>query len=46
MRHRDDETQRYLTEFFVTAAREHTAGFQDWYDKLTTEERHKLEHPQ
>lgn len=43
MRHRDDETQRYLTEFFVNAAREHTAGFQDWYNMLTADEKAKLD---
>lgn len=41
-RQRDDETQAYLTEFFLKAARENVAGFQDWYSMLTQEEREKL----
>lgn len=42
IRQRDDETQAYLTEFFVTAARENVAGFQDWYALLTEDEKAKL----
>ncbi|KAI1809233.1 ARM repeat-containing protein [Poronia punctata] len=42
MRHRDDETQQYLTEFFVAAARENIAGFGNWYNSLTEEEKGKL----
>ncbi|KAL1868216.1 hypothetical protein VTK73DRAFT_3809 [Phialemonium thermophilum] len=42
IRQRDDETQAYLTEFFIRAARENIAGFQDWYNMLTEEEKGKL----
>ena len=42
MRQRDDETQAYLTEFFVRAARENLAGFQDWFPMLTEDEQAKL----
>ncbi|KAI1280003.1 armadillo-type protein [Xylaria sp. FL0933] len=42
MRHRDDETQQYLSEFFVAAARENIAGFGEWYNNLTEEEKGKL----
>jgi hypothetical protein len=42
MRHRDDETQQYLTEFFVTAARDNIAGFGEWYNSLTKDEKGKL----
>ena len=42
IRQRDDETQAYLTEFFIRAASENTAGFQDWYNMLTEEEKGKL----
>ncbi|KAI0396710.1 ARM repeat-containing protein [Xylariaceae sp. FL0594] len=42
MRHRDDETQQYLTEFFVTIARDNVAGFGEWYNNLTDEEKGKL----
>ncbi|KAI1381856.1 ARM repeat-containing protein [Hypoxylon crocopeplum] len=42
MRHRDDETQAYLSEFFLTAARDNIAGFADWYNSLTEEEKTKL----
>ena len=40
---KDDETQAYLTEFFVGAARDNTANFQEWYGMFTDEERTKLE---
>jgi hypothetical protein len=43
MRSRDDETQRYLTEFFVNAAREPTDGFRHWFTLLTQDEKAKLE---
>ena len=43
LRQRDDETQAYLTEFFVAAARENVAGFQGWYELLTEEEKGKLQ---
>ena len=41
-RQRDDETQAYLTEFFIRCARENVANFQDWYNMLTEEEKAKL----
>ncbi|KAL2879038.1 hypothetical protein SGCOL_005738 [Colletotrichum sp. CLE4] len=41
-RQRDDETQAYLTEFFLRTARENVANFQEWYAMLTEEERGKL----
>lgn len=40
---KDDETQAYLSEFFMSAARDNVAGFQEWYGMLTGEERSKLE---
>ncbi|KAI1104066.1 ARM repeat-containing protein [Jackrogersella minutella] len=43
MRHRDDETQAYLTEFFLGAARENIAGFGEWYNQLTEDEKAKLQ---
>lgn len=42
MRQRDDETQAYLTEFFLKAGRENIAGFNELYAALTDEERTKL----
>ena len=42
MRQRDDETQAYLTEFFLKAANEDTAGFNEIYGALTEGERLKL----
>ncbi|ROT42912.1 ARM repeat-containing protein [Sodiomyces alkalinus F11] len=41
-RQRDDETQAYLTEFFIRAARENVANFQEWYGMLNEEEKEKL----
>ncbi|ROW01143.1 hypothetical protein VSDG_02656 [Cytospora chrysosperma] len=41
-RMRDDETQQYLSEFFVRAARENIADFQSWYNMLTDDEKSKL----
>ncbi|KAL1888827.1 hypothetical protein Sste5346_009305 [Sporothrix stenoceras] len=41
-RSRDDETQAYLTEFFLRAAREDAGGFKSWYDQLTPTEQQKL----
>lgn len=38
----DDETQAYLTEFFIRCGRENLANFQDWYGLLTEEEKAKL----
>jgi hypothetical protein len=42
IRQRDDETQAYLTEFFMRAAQDNIAGFQEWYNMLTEEEKGKL----
>ncbi|RQM05733.1 hypothetical protein DH86_00003596, partial [Scytalidium sp. 3C] len=42
MRQRDDETQAYLSEFFVKAARENTGGFNELYAALTEDEKSKL----
>lgn len=42
IRMRDDETQAYLSEFFVNAARDNVANFGDWYNGLTEEEKAKL----
>jgi hypothetical protein len=42
MRQRDDETQAYLTEFFIKAANENIAGFNELYGLLTEEEKLKL----
>ncbi|KAI0017607.1 armadillo-type protein [Xylariomycetidae sp. FL0641] len=42
MRSRDDETQQYLTDFFVGAARDNVANFGEWYTGLTDEEKGKL----
>ena len=42
-RQRDDETQKYLTEFFIGAARDNTAGFNEWYGMLTDDEKRKLQ---
>lgn len=39
---RDDETQAYLTDFFMRAARENIAGFTEWYNQLNDEEKGKL----
>lgn len=41
-RQRDDETQAYLTDFFIRAGRENIANFQDWYSMLTEDEQKKL----
>lgn len=38
----DDETQTFLTEFFIQCGRENIANFQDWYSLLSEEERQKL----
>jgi hypothetical protein len=38
----DDETQAYLTEFFVKTAQENLAGFDQFYAMLTEEEKEKL----
>ncbi|OTB06264.1 hypothetical protein M426DRAFT_319005 [Hypoxylon sp. CI-4A] len=42
MRRRDDETQQYLTEFFLSAARDNVAEFGEWYNQLTEDEKAKL----
>lgn len=41
-RQRDDETQTFLVDFFLKAAQENVAGFQDWFGLLTDDERRKL----
>lgn len=41
-RQRDDETQQYLTEFFIRCGRENVANFQEWYNMLTDDEKAKL----
>lgn len=41
-RQRDDETQQYLTDFFIRCGRENIANFQEWYNMLTNEEKAKL----
>jgi hypothetical protein len=41
-RERDDETQAYLTEFFIACGRDNTADFQQWYALLNEEEKAKL----
>jgi len=38
----DDETQAYLSEFFVKAAQENVAGFNELYGALTDQEKLKL----
>ncbi|TEY34826.1 hypothetical protein BOTCAL_0610g00020 [Botryotinia calthae] len=42
-RNRDDETQAYLTEFFVKAGRENLGGFNEFYEALSDEEKVKLQ---
>ncbi|KAK0620236.1 armadillo-type protein [Immersiella caudata] len=41
-RQRDDETQAYLVEFFVRAARENVAGFNAYFEMLSEDEKSKL----
>ncbi|KJZ80002.1 hypothetical protein HIM_00716 [Hirsutella minnesotensis 3608] len=41
-RQRDDETQAYLSEFFIRCGRENVANFQEWYGLLTDDEKAKL----
>jgi hypothetical protein len=43
MRQKDDETQAYLTEFFVNAGRENVGNFNDFYNLLTNDEKGKLQ---
>jgi importin-9 len=43
MRNRDDETQQYLAEFFVRAANENIADFNNWYGGFTDDEKSKLQ---
>jgi importin-9 len=38
----DDETQTFLTEFFIQCGRENIANFQEWYNLLSGEEKQKL----
>lgn len=42
MRQRDDETQAYLTAFFVKVSNENVAGFHELYNALTLDEQEKL----
>lgn len=42
MRQRDDETQAYLTEFFIKAGRENLSGFNELYEALDDKEKMKL----
>lgn len=42
-RQKDDETQVYLTEFFIRAASENIAGFQEYFAMLTDDEKAKLQ---
>jgi len=42
-RQRDDETQAYLTEFFIRAGRENLAEFNALYEALSVEEKGKLQ---
>jgi len=42
MRQRDDETQAYLSEFFIKATNENIAGFNELYVALSDEEKLKL----
>lgn len=41
-RQRDDETQVYLTDFFIRCGRENIANFQEWYNMLSEDEKNKL----
>ena len=41
-RQKDDETQSYLTDFFIRCGRENVANFQEWYNMLSQEEKDKL----
>lgn len=41
-REKDDETQAYLTEFFMKAAQENLGNFQEWYNMLSEDEKAKL----
>lgn len=38
----DDETQAYLTDFFIGASKNDLASFTQWYALLSEEERSKL----
>ncbi|TAQ91656.1 hypothetical protein B7494_g113 [Chlorociboria aeruginascens] len=42
VRQKDDETQAYLTEFFIKASNENIAGFNELYGALTEGEKVKL----
>ncbi|TVY23470.1 Importin subunit beta-5 [Lachnellula hyalina] len=42
MRQKDDETQAYLSEFFIKAGGENVAGFNELYAALSDEEKRKL----
>jgi hypothetical protein len=41
-RQRDGETHAYLQEFFLQAARDNVAGFQQWFTMLTADEQQTL----
>jgi hypothetical protein len=38
----DDETQSFLTQFFLECGRDNTANFQEWFNALSGEEKQKL----
>lgn len=38
----DDETQAFLTQFFLECGRDNTANFQEWYNTLSEDEKAKL----
>lgn len=42
-RQRDDETNTFLTDFFVKCGRENTAEFQKWYEMLSADDQLKLQ---
>ncbi|KAK4184527.1 importin subunit beta-5 [Podospora australis] len=42
-RQRDDETGAYLSEFFIKAAQENIANFQEWYTMLNEDEKARLQ---
>ena len=42
-RERDDETQQYLSDFFIRAATENIANFNEWFTMLSDDEKAKLQ---
>ncbi|KOS23215.1 Importin subunit beta-5 [Escovopsis weberi] len=42
LRQRDDETQAFLTDFFMRCGRENVGGFQQWFELLSDDEKAKL----